>query len=539
MTPGPPDTTGELAGLTVVADASLRIQDEGRVLVGGSPLRVVRLKDGGARLVRRLVDGEPLPAGRAATTLARRLLDGGLVHPTWADGPLGPHDVTVVVPVLGSLAASAVERLQRSAGAGHQIRVLVVDDASPAPIADLPGADVVRRATNGGPAAARNTGLGHVDTALVAFVDADCEPPEGWLEGLLPHFADPLVAAVAPRIVAPATMAGPIGAGALTGRAAPSPAAVSGPGSAHGGSPPPATEQPLGAVARRSRLLARYESVRAPLDLGPEPARVRARTRVSYVPSAALVVRAEVLRELGGFDEAMTVGEDVDLVWRLDEAGWSVRYEPAVAVAHRHRTSPGAWLRRRFDYGTSAGPLAIRHPGALVPLEASGWSLATWGLAAAGHPVLGSAVAATTVPLLARRLSDVPGGTAIAARLTGLGHLGAGRLIADALVRPWWPVSGAAALASRRARRVVAVAAVAPLLAEWVQRRPPIDPVRWTALRLADQAAYGAGVWVGSWRSRTAEPLVPDLTSWPRPSRYTRWRQALGVRPGSPTDAGR
>ncbi|MGR7000981.1 glycosyltransferase [Yinghuangia aomiensis] len=39
------------------------------------------------------------------------------------------------------------------------------------------------------------------DTDLVAFVDSDCRPPDGWLDTLVPYFDDPSVAAVAPRIV--------------------------------------------------------------------------------------------------------------------------------------------------------------------------------------------------------------------------------------------------------------------------------------------------------------------------------------------------
>ena len=30
----------------------------------------------------------------------------------------------------------------------------------------------------------------------------------------------------------------------------------------------------------------------------------------------------------------------------------------------------------------------------------------------------------------------------------------------------------------------------------------------------------------GPVRARTAEPLVPDLTSWPNPGRYSTWRTA-------------
>ncbi len=502
MTPEPNGTPsgapGALAGLRVTADTTMEVHAEGRVLLGGSPLRVVRLTPAGAQLVRRVLDGQPVPAGRAASALVRRLLDGGLVHPVPGEGPYGPGDVTVVVPVRGTVPASLL------ASVGPVAAVVVVDDASPVPVA-VPASTphgtpvrVVRHPTGRGPAAARNTGLAEVTTDLAAFVDADCEPSPSWLDGLLGHLADPEVAVVAPRIVAAEPDVGP-----RPGR------------------------------RRRPSRLARYEQSRSALDLGGRPARVRARTRVSFVPSAALLARAEALRAIGGFDATMAVGEDVDLVWRLDEGGRSVRYEPAAHVAHRHRTTLAAWATRRFDYGTSAGPLARRHPGALVPVEASPWSVAAWGLVAAGHPVAGLGVAGATTVALARKLGAVESAPALAARVAGRGHLGAGRLLAQALVRPWWPVTGAllAVVPSRRLRAVVAAAVLGPPLYDWARERPPLGPFAYVALRLADDVAYSAGVWVGALRSGTAEPLVPELTSWPRPSRYSTFRARRAASP--------
>ena len=83
--------------------------------------------------------------------------------------------------------------------------MVVVDDdsddgAAVARVCGRPNVRLVRRDVNGGPGAARNEALGLVDSELVAFVDSDCRVTEGWLEGLLWWFDDPLVAAVAPRI---------------------------------------------------------------------------------------------------------------------------------------------------------------------------------------------------------------------------------------------------------------------------------------------------------------------------------------------------
>ena len=61
----------------------------------------------------------------------------------------------------------------------------------------------------------------------------------------------------------------------------------------------------------------------------------------------------------------------------------------------------------------------------------------------------------------------------------------------------------------RRTRPAALALLLAPPLDEWARRRPPLDPVRWTLASLADDAAYGAGVWRGCLRERTIAPLRP------------------------------
>jgi hypothetical protein len=46
-------------------------------------------------------------------------------------------------------------------------------------------------------------------------------------------------------------------------------------------------------------------------------------------------------------------------------------------------------------------------------------------------------------------------------------------------------------------------------LLDWADRRPPLDPVRYVAARLLDDAAYSLGVWQGCIRRRTVRPLLP------------------------------
>ena len=171
--------------------------DAGRVLVGGSPARVLRLSDRARTL---LHDDRVVVDGPAAVELARRLLDGNLADPVLEGVAVEPADLTVVVPV-----RDRMEQLERCLAALVPLRVLVVDDASddPAAVADVArryGAGVVPLNQNLGPAGARNHGLALVTTPLVAFIDSDVVIDGTALLDLARHCADPAVALVGPAV---------------------------------------------------------------------------------------------------------------------------------------------------------------------------------------------------------------------------------------------------------------------------------------------------------------------------------------------------
>jgi N-acetylglucosaminyl-diphospho-decaprenol L-rhamnosyltransferase len=57
---------------------------------------------------------------------------------------------------------------------------------------------------------------------------------------------------------------------------------------------------------------------------------------VEWATGAFLLVRRSAWRMVGGFDDSQWMyAEDLDLCWRLAQAGWATRYVPA-AVAHHH-----------------------------------------------------------------------------------------------------------------------------------------------------------------------------------------------------------
>jgi GT2 family glycosyltransferase len=62
--------------------------------------------------------------------------------------------------------------------------------------------------------------------------------------------------------------------------------------------------------------------------------------RVPWAIAAFLLVRRTAFDEVGGFDDRQWMyAEDLDLGWRLHEAGWATRYEPRASVDHESSAS--------------------------------------------------------------------------------------------------------------------------------------------------------------------------------------------------------
>jgi mycofactocin system glycosyltransferase len=446
---------------------------EGAALLGGSPTRLLRLAPAAQTM---LNSGRLEVHDAQSAQLARTLLDATVAHPRPATGP-SHRDVTIVIPVRDN--PIGLHRLIQTL---RGMRVVVVDDGSSQPIqvSDFAGLhcdlQVLRHAVNKGPAAARNTGLAACETDFVAFLDSDVVPRRGWLEALLGHFCDPAVALVAPRIVG---------------------------------------------LREPQNLVARYEAVRSSLDLGLREAPVVPYGTVSYVPSAAIICRRSALNAVGGFDETLKSGEDVDLCWRFIEAEARLRYEPIALVGHDHRTQLRDWFSRKAFYGSSAAPLAVRHPGKTAPLVLSGWTLLVWILLAMGSGVgyfASTVVAAITGRKIAKVLGTVDTEPKEVAAVAAQGLWSAALQLASAICRHYWPIALVAAVLFRRCRRVVLVAAIVDGVVDWATRNGNVDDdakrvglLGYLLLKRLDDLAYGLGLWKGVLVERDLGALKPQI----------------------------
>ena len=176
-------------------------------------------------------------------------------------------------------------------------------------------------------------------------------------------------------------------------------------------------------------------------------------------------------------------------------------------------------MRRRFRYGASAAPLAVRHPRRAAPAVLH-WAPASGLLLLSAHRCRAAAaslaIGAATSVWSTRGALGVAGGARTYCEASAQTTLSLSRYLGTISL----PLTIAAA---RRTRSPVllALCALAPALESSAGRRE-LGRLRWFALRGADELAYAAGVWWGAINSRTLRPIVPRLVGPPRTRRVRR-----------------
>jgi len=304
----------------------IRIEDgtQGSFLVTDRPLRMVRLNKPLRRLVASMAEEAFAPQSAAETKVMETLLKSGFVVRSWQglDDLQSLPQVSVIIPVKDRPIdlRNCLDSLAQLDYPNELLEIIVVDDGSidstPDVAVELGARLVESGSVGGGPAAARNKGAAAASGEILAFIDSDCTAEPHWLQELLPVFAEAEIAAVGGWVD----------------------------GMHHGSS------------------LDRYEAVMSSLNLGRREMTGGAGGDTFYLPSCNLLVRKTAFAAAGGFRSDLQVGEDVDLTWRLRDAGWKIQYLPCGTVYHAHRSRLWPFMKRRFDYGTSEGLLQQLHP---------------------------------------------------------------------------------------------------------------------------------------------------------------------------------
>jgi O-antigen biosynthesis protein len=178
-----------------------------------------------------------------------------------------------------------------------------------------------------GLASARNAGLRAARGDVIAFTDDDVVVDPGWIRSLREAFA------AQPEV------------GCVTGLILPL-----------------ELETPTQLLVERFASYAKGFLPREyALDRPPADQPLFPYTAGYFGSGANVAFRAEVIRELNGFDSALGTGtsarggEDLDVFLRVLQSGRSLAYEPRAMVWHRHPADNRRLRLRAFDYGTALG----------------------------------------------------------------------------------------------------------------------------------------------------------------------------------------
>ena len=170
---------------------------------------------------------------------------------------------------------------------------------------NFPMVSVVQNPTNLGYAGGYNYALQHISADVYCLLNSDVRVTEGWLKPILPLFDNPAVAMVQPKI-----------------RDAKNPAYFEYAGAAGG------YIDKYGFPYCRGRVFDRVEEDQGQYDT-PSPC------AIFWASGACFFVRAEVFRQLGGFDEDFFAHqEEIDLCWRAHHLGLQALCCPESVVYH-------------------------------------------------------------------------------------------------------------------------------------------------------------------------------------------------------------
>ena len=82
-----------------------------------------------------------------------------------------------------------------------------------------------------------------------------------------------------------------------------------------------------------------------------------------HVPGCNLTIRKNVLMEIGGFDPVYrAAGDDVDVCWRIQNAGYTIGFHPSALVWHHRRNSLKAYWKQQKGYGKAEALLEEKWP---------------------------------------------------------------------------------------------------------------------------------------------------------------------------------
>src|SRR5207248_6595231 len=104
-----------------------------------------------------------------------------------------------------------------------------------------------------------------------------------------------------------------------------------------------------------------------------------------HVPGCNMAFRRDALEAIHGFDaQFRKAGDDVDVCWRLQQAGFWITFAPGAFVWHHRRQTPRAYLRQQAGYGEAEALLHFKHPDRFNGIGNGKWRGVLYGASLRG-----------------------------------------------------------------------------------------------------------------------------------------------------------
>jgi glycosyltransferase involved in cell wall biosynthesis len=222
---------------------------------------------------------------------------------------------SVVIPVRNAEAtiSDCVDSLLKLDTEGGAPELVVVDNGSTdgtlAALRAFGDGIVLLHEQRRGAAAARNTGIAGSRGEVIAFTDADCTVDPDWLALLVAALDDPGVGVAGGTILA---------------------------------------ATPANEVERFGEVIHDHRSA---IEVYSPP----------YAITMSWASPRAVLEQTGGFDLGFLRGQDVDLSYRIVQAGYELAFVPGAVVHHRNESTLGGLFREGFVHGFHGVKARKRH----------------------------------------------------------------------------------------------------------------------------------------------------------------------------------
>lgn len=99
-----------------------------------------------------------------------------------------------------------------------------------------------------------------------------------------------------------------------------------------------------------------------------------------HIPGCNMAILKKALTKIGGFDPVFrAAGDDVDICWRLQEAGYTIGFHHSAVVWHHRRNSIKAYWKQQKGYGKAEALLEKKWPQKYNALGHYAWGGSIYG----------------------------------------------------------------------------------------------------------------------------------------------------------------